>query len=209
MTRTITFLLCAVAFSAALGFTGAIGVSSPSRADDDLEVLWDQYYDFGFMNGGFGIYGEYYTQDDFTLETDAELEAVECWAYYYPEEPDYHPQPFNVTVREDHYGMPGGYYFTPRTFDVEETYTGFDYHGHPLYHYRLNIEPRDVDGGMTFWLEIRTDAENCNWGCKTTGNLYYQWNQWNKAAFFRLLGTPDDTRVEAASWGEIKAAYSE
>ncbi len=197
MTRMTTLLLCALALSAAI-----------SLADDDLQVLWDQYYDFGFMNGGFGIYGEYYTQDDFTLETDAELEAVECWAYYYPEEPA-HPRPFNVNVRYDQYGMPGAYYFRTRTFDLEETYTGFDYHGYPLYHYRLNIEPVHIDGGTRFWLEIRTEAENCKWANRSVGNMYYQWYQWDKAAYFRLLGTPEDTGVEAVSWGEIKAGYSD
>ncbi len=195
MTRKITILLCAVVLSAALGL-------------DDLEVLWEEPYDFDRMNGGFGIYGQYYTQDDFTLETDAVLEAVECWAYYYFPDDDYHPQPFNVTIRYDHYGMPGGYYFTTRTFDVEETDTGDVYgDGYHVYHYRLNIDGHHVDGGTPFWLEIRTDAENCKWACKNVGNLYYQWNQWDKAAFFRLLGTPEDTGVEAVSWGEIKATF--
>ncbi|MCX7022888.1 MAG: hypothetical protein NTW26_11585 [bacterium] len=198
MTRTITFLLCALTFSATLGL-----------ADDDLEVLWEEPYDLVRMNGGFGIYGEFYTQDDFTLETDAVLEAVECWAYYYFPDDDYHPQPFNVTIRYDHYGMPGGYYITTRTFDVEETDTGDDYHEYRVWHYRLNIDPRHVDGGTRFWLEIRTDARNCKWACKDVGNLYFQWNQWDKAAFFHLLGTPEDTRVQPASWGEIKAGFSD
>ena len=99
MTRITILLLLVVAFSAV-----------PVAADDELQVLWDQCYDFAFMNGGWGIYGEYYTQDDFTLETDADIEVVEFWAFYSPEEPA-HPRPFDVNVRYDQYGMPGAYYF--------------------------------------------------------------------------------------------------
>jgi len=199
MTRITILLLVVVAFSAV-----------PAPADDDPQVLWDQCYDYQFIHGGKGIYGEYYTQDDFTLETDAELEAVECWAFYYPEEPA-HPRLFYVNVRYDQYGMPGAYYFRTTTGgdDLEETYTGFDYHGHPLYHYLLNIEPCHIEAGTPFWLEIRTEAENCTWGSKTTGNLYSQWYQWDEAAYFRLLGTPEESNVEPASWGEIKAGYSD
>ncbi|MCX7021457.1 MAG: hypothetical protein NTW26_04120 [bacterium] len=198
MTRITILLLLVVAFSAV-----------PVAADDELQVLWDQCYDFAFMNGGWGIYGEYYTQDDFTLEMDAEIEAVEFWAFYSPEEPA-HPRPFDVNVRYDQYGMPGAYYYRTRVGgdDLEETDTGFDYNGHTLYLYRLNIEPCHVDGGTQFWLEIRSDAENCKWGSKTTGNLYYQWNQWDVAVYFRLLGTPV-AGVETASWGEIKAGFSD
>jgi hypothetical protein len=199
MTRITTLILVAVALSAV-----------PVAADDDLQVLWDQCYDFLFMNTGFEIFGEYYTQDDFTLETDAELEVVECWAYYYPDEPA-HPRPFEVNVRYDQYGMPGAYYFRDRIGgdDLEETYTGFDYHGHPLYQYRLNIEPCYIEAGTPFWLEIRSDAENCRWGAKDPGNLYYLWYPWDKAAYFRLLGTPEDTLVQPASWGEIKAGFTD
>jgi len=194
-----TLLLCAVAFS-----------TVPVAADDDLQVLWDQCYDYLFMNGGWGIYGEYYTQDDFILDTDAEVEAVEFWAYYYPEEPA-HPRPFEANVRYDQYGMPGAYYFRTRVGgdDLEETDTGFDYQGHPLYHYRLNIEPCHIEAWTPFWLEIRSDAENCRWGSKTIGDLYFQWNPVQCSAYYRLLGTPEEPGVESASWGEIKATYSD
>ena len=199
--KTTILFLCAVAFSAAFGL-----------ADDDLEVLWEEPYDLVLMNGAFPGWGPHYTHDDFTLETDAVLEAVECWAIYYFPDDDYHPQPFTVTIRYDHYDMPGSIYKAVRVYDVEETDTGDDYGYGDVYrvwHYRLNMGGCHVDGGTPFWLEIRTDAENFKWACRDVGNLYYQWNQWDKAAFFRLLGTPDDTRVEAASWGEIKATYSD
>ncbi|OGD74491.1 MAG: hypothetical protein A2Y64_01945 [Candidatus Coatesbacteria bacterium RBG_13_66_14] len=137
---------------------------------------------------------------------------MEFWAYYYPEEPA-HPRPFDVNVRYDQYGMPGAYYFRTRVGgdDLEETDTGFDYQGkYTLYLYRLNLEePCHIEGGTPFWLEVRSDAENCNWGSKPTGNLYYQWNQWDCAVYFRLLGTPDETAVQPASWGEIKAGFSD
>ncbi|MCX7021439.1 MAG: hypothetical protein NTW26_04020 [bacterium] len=96
MTRATILLLCALTFSATLGL-----------ADDDLQVLWENPYDFSSLAGGFASYGTYNTQDDFTLETDSVLEAVECWAFYYLGDPDPHPQPFYVNLRYDHYGMPG------------------------------------------------------------------------------------------------------
>jgi len=200
MTRITTLLLLVVAFSVV-----------PVVADDDPQVLWDQCYDYQFIHGGKWIYGEYYTQDDFTLETDAEIEVVEFWAYYYPEEPA-HPRPFEANVRYDQYGMPGAYYFRTTTGgdDLEETYTGFDYMGYlRVYYYRLNIVPQHVDGGTPFWLEIRSDAENCRWVMKSGGNLYSQWYQWDEAVYFRLLGTPEETNVQPMSWGEIKAGFSD
>lgn len=199
MTRITTLLLLVVAFSVV-----------PVVADDDLEVLWDQCFDYLFMNGGWQIYGEYYTQDDFTLETDAEIEVVEFWAYYYPEEPA-HRGSFWANVRYDQYGMPGAYYFRDwvGSDDLEEIDTGYEYCGHILYLYRLNIEPCHIEAGTPFWLEIRSYAENCKWGSKTSGNLYFQWYPVYCSAYFRLLGTPEDTRVETASWGEIKAGFSD
>ncbi|MCX7022386.1 MAG: hypothetical protein NTW26_08975 [bacterium] len=197
--KRIATLLMFVAFSVV-----------PVAADDDLEVLWDQCFDYLLMMGGFGIYGEHYTQDDFTLETDAEIEVVEFWAHYYPEEPAYHLS-FWANVRYDQYGMPGAYYFRDWVGpdDLEEIDTGFDYNGHILYLYRLHIEPCHIEAGTPFWLEIRSDAENCMWGIKGGGNLYYQWYQWHQATYFRLLGTPEDTGVQTASWGEIKAGFSD
>jgi hypothetical protein len=194
----------------ALLFLFVIALSAVPVAADDLEVLWDQCYDYLLMFGGWEIYGEYYTQDDFTLETDAEIEVVECWAYYYPEEP-VHPRPFDVNIRYDQYGMPGAYYFKDRvgSDDLEEIDTGFEHGGHPVYLYRLNIEPCHIEAGTPFWLEIRSDAENCKWGSKDIGDLYFQWYPVYCSAYFRLLGTPEDTGVQAASWGEIKAGFSD
>jgi hypothetical protein len=198
MTRAAILLLCALTFSATLGL-----------ADDDLQVLWEDPYDFSLMNGAFASYGTFYTQDDFTLETDSVLQAVECWAIYMGE-PD-HPQPFYVGLRYDHYGMPDGYYRASYSYDVEETYTGDDYMGmFPVYHYRLNlIDDIGVDAGTPFWLEIYSVAEHFLWGARDIGNLYFMWSEHPFSAFFRLLGTPLDTGVEAASWGEIKAGFSD
>ncbi|OGD74483.1 MAG: hypothetical protein A2Y64_01895 [Candidatus Coatesbacteria bacterium RBG_13_66_14] len=199
MTRITILLLVAVTFTAV-----------PVVADDDLEVLWDQGFDYESMIGGWMIYGEYYTQDDFTLETDAEIEVVEFWAYYYPEEPAYHLS-FWANVRYDQYGMPGAYYFRDWVGpdDLEEIDTGYDHGGHILYLYRLNIEPCHIEAGTPFWLEIRSEAENCKWGFETGGILYFQWDPWSQETFFRLLGTPDETSVQPASWGEIKAGFSD
>jgi hypothetical protein len=200
MTRMTTLLLCAVAFSAV-----------PVSADDDLEVLWEEPYDFSHLTEGFWSYGPYYTQDDFTLGTYSVLQAVECWAFYSPEEPDYHPQPFHVNLRYDHYGMPGQIYIASYSYDVEETYTGDDYQGrYPVYHYRLNlIDDIGIEAGTPFWLEIYSVAENFKWGARNQGNLYYMWNQYDSSAFFRLLGTPSGEEVQPASWGEIKAGFSD
>jgi hypothetical protein len=199
MTRITILLLVVVAFSAV-----------PVAADDDTQVLWDQGLDYESMNGGWMIYGEYYTQDDFTLETDADIEVVEFWAYYYPEEPAYHLS-FWANVRYDQYGMPGAYYFRDwvNPVYVEEIDTGYEYCGCILYQYRLNIEPQHIDGGTPFWLEIRSDAENCKWGFENGVILYFQWDRCSQDTFFRLLGTPDESNVEPASWGVIKAVYSD
>jgi hypothetical protein len=199
MNRITPFCIFALVFSAAL-----------VSADDDLEVLWEEPYDFSHMTGCFWSYGPYYTQDDFTLETYSVLEAVECWALYCLEEPDQHPQPFVVSLRYDHYGMPGQVYRADYSNDVDETYTGDDYMGmYPVYHYRLNLtDGIGVEGGTPFWLEIYSEAENFMWAARSYGNLYHQWNQYDYSAFFRLLGTPEDTAVEPASWGEIKAGFS-
>jgi hypothetical protein len=210
MIRGIIIILSTLALSAALSFTGAVGVSSPHRADDDLQVLWEEPYDFSYMTGGFSSWGPHYTQDDFTLETDAIISAVECWAYY-GVEPDHHPQPFYVGLRYDHYGMPGGYYAASYSPHPEETYTGDVYMGiYPVYHYLMNlIDDIGVEAGTPFWLEIYSVAEDFSWGTRHPGNLYYTWQQYNCSAFFRLLGTPLDTGVDPASWGEIKAGYSD
>jgi hypothetical protein len=164
------------------------------------------------MTGGFSSWGPHYTQDDFTLETDAILYAVECWAYYW-HEPDYHPQPFYVGLRYDHYGMPGGYYRASYCSHPEETFTGDVYMGkYPVYHYRLDLIDEfgiGIEAGTPFWLEIYSVAEDFSWGTRHPGNLYYTWQQYDCSAFFRLLGTPLDTGVEPASWGEIKAGYSD
>jgi len=197
MTRITILLLVVVAFSAV-----------PAPADDDLQVLWEEPYDFSHLSGGFGSWGPHYTQDDFTLATDAVLQAVECWAFYYPDEPDHHPQLFHVGLRYDHYGMPGEYYIASYCPHPIETYTGDDYLGLPVYHYRLNlVDDIGVDAGTPFWLEIYSVAENFDWGIRNTGNLYYTWTQYDASAFFRLLGTPLDTDVQPASWGEIKATF--
>ncbi|HUT98628.1 MAG TPA: hypothetical protein VM054_06095, partial [bacterium] len=203
MTRMTILLLCALTFSATLGLTGAVGVSSPHR-DDDLQVLWEEPYDFSHLSGGFGSWGPHYTQDDFTLATDAVLQAVECWAYYYPDEPDHHPQLFHVGLRYDHYGMPGEYYIASYCPHPKETFTGDVYLDmFPVYHYRLNlVDDIGVEAGTPFWLEIYSVAENFDWGIRNTGNLYYTWTQYDASAFFRLLGTPLDTDVQSASWGE-------
>ncbi|MCX7021440.1 MAG: hypothetical protein NTW26_04025 [bacterium] len=65
-----------------------------------------------------------------------------------------------------------------------------------------------VEAGTPFWLEIYSVAEHFDWGTRSTGNLYYMWDQCDFSAFFRLLGTPLDTGVQTASWGEIKAGFS-
>jgi hypothetical protein len=197
MARITIFLLCALTFSAI-----------PGLADDELEVLWEEPYDFSLLNGGFQSWGPHYTQDDFTLATDAVLQAVECWAFYW--EDSTHPQAFYVSLRYDHYGMPGGYYIASYSYDLEETYTGDDYQGRPVYHYRLNLmDDIDVEAGTPFWLEIYSEADYFDWGVRNGGNLYYLWNQYDSSAFFRLLGTPEETGVEPASWGEIKAGFSD
>jgi hypothetical protein len=200
MFRGIITILSALTFSASLAL-----------ADDDLQVLWEEPYDFSSLTGGFADYGPYYTQDDFTLATDSLLQAVECWTFYYPDDSDNHPKPFYVRLRYDHYGMPGGYYITSYAYDVEETYTGDVYMGrYPVYHYLLNLEDTlGIDGGTPFWLEIYSQTENFQWGARNTGNLYFMWNEQPYSAFFRLLGTPLDTDVQTATWGEIKATYSD
>jgi hypothetical protein len=195
MTRTTVLLLFVVTLSA-----------TPGPADDDPEVLWENPYDFPLMVTGFWCYGPYYTHDDFILETDSELQAVECWAFYSSMSDN--PQPFNVALRYDHYGMPGSYYDNRHVTDVEETYTGDNFQGKPVFHYRLNWnDPMDVEGGETFWLEIWSYADYFKWGAEDGGLLYYLWNPVDCSAFFRLLGTPDDTGTETMSWGEIKAGY--
>ena len=94
--------------------------------------------------------------------------------------------------------------------DVEETYTGDNFQGKPVFHYRLNLSnPMDVEGGTPFWLEIYSQTENFQWGATNYGNLYFNWNEQPYSAFFRLLGTPEDTGVQPASWGEIKAGFSD
>ncbi|MCK4595049.1 hypothetical protein KAU45_11140 [bacterium] len=201
MTRTTILLLCVVALSAV-----------PGLADDELEVLWEDPYDLPIMNSVWASWGPYYTQDDFTLDTRSLLKVIEYWAiYYYPDDDD-HPQQFTFSIRYDHYGMPGGWkkVFRPPLRNIEETDTGDVYLGYTVWHYRVDLGSGfRLDGGTPWWLEIYSDAENFKWGARSQGNLHHQWNQWDKSAFFRILGTPDDTRVEAASWGEIKAGFSD
>ena len=160
------------------------------------------------MTAGFACYERFFTHDDFTLETDSALEAVECWAFFDPSFSEH--QPFCVSLRYDHYGMPGGYYRNLYITDVEKTYTGDNFQGKPVLHYRFNWQdPMGVEGGTPFWLEIYSEADYFNWAARDEGNLYWQWNQFDKAAFFRLLGTPEDSRIQPASWGEIKAGFSD
>jgi hypothetical protein len=195
MTRMTILLLCALTFSVALGL-------------DYPQVLWENPYDFSLMTAGFWSYGPYYTHDDFTLDGNSSLEAVECWGFYSSGSDN--PQPFNVALRYDHYGMPGSYYDWTVVTDVEETYTGDKFQGKPVFHYRLNFpDPMDVEGGMPFWLEIWSYADYFKWGAEDGGLLYYQWNPVERSAFFRLLGTTGEPGVQAASWGEIKAGFSD
>ncbi len=195
MTKMTVLLLCTVTFLVTTGLA-------------EPDVLWEQPYDFPLMTTGFWCYGPYYTHDDFTLDTDSALEAVECWGFYSSTSDN--PQPFNVALRYDHYGMPGSYYDWTYVTDVEETYTGDNFQGKPVVHYRLSwSNPMDVEGGMTFWLEIWSYADYFKWGAEDGGLLYYQWNPAERSAFFRLLGTPEDTGVQPMSWGEIKAGFSD
>ncbi len=202
MTRITIPLLCALTFSAAFGL-----------ADDDLEVLWEYPYDPVLMNRAFSSWGRYYTQDDFILEADSRVVFIEFWGIYSPDD-DYHPQPFWIIFRYDHYGMPGRYFDGARIplQGIVETDTGEDYHGKTVYHYRIDLSgsPMGIDAGL-WWLDIGAETENFKWGGRgqTGGILYHQYLQYNASAYFRLLGTRDDTRVEAASWGEIKAGFSD
>ena len=204
MLKKTTLLLCVVAFSATLGL-----------ADDDLEVLWEEpYAPFPIMSGAFKSWGEYYTQDDFILDTDALIKAIECWAIYTPfDDEDDHPQPFRISIRYDHYGMPGGLKLSaslPLQY-IDETDTG-DVYGYgedapKVWHYRFDFSGWRLDGGTPWWLEIRTEAQNFAWGARSVGNLYHQWNEHFYSAFFRLLGHFEETAVQSASWGEIKAGF--
>ena len=97
--------------------------------------------------------------------------------------------------------------------DVTDIDTGDDLYGVDVYHTKLLLNEEDyifIEAGETYWLELYwTGFIDCGWLCENVGNARQNGHEYYLSTFFRILGTPSGEGVEPASWGEIKAGFSE
>ena len=209
--RVLLISLALLTFAvAALG-----GVSAtPAPPLPDLEVLWENPYDYELLYTALASHGYYHTMDLFTLENAGVVKGFECWFFY---NYDY-PVPFNAAIRHDNNGWPGDGLWTARITDVTNTFTGDEWWGEDdwfedsgVYHTLLLLEEEDyvlIEAGRPFWLKLQSTDYGA-WCCEEGGTAYYNGEIYDLSTFFTILGTPSGGNVESASWGEIKAGFSE
>ncbi len=171
-------------------------------------VLWANQYDYELLTQALPSNGGNRTQDDFELENSGWIKGFECWFIYNGN----HPQPFELTIRYDHYGRPGGTFWTAYVTDVTDGDTGDDFWEYDVWHTQLLLDEEDyvyIEAGTPYWLEIFwTGFISGYWCCGDGGNAHWNGVEYPLSVFFTVLGTPG-SGVEESSWGEIKAGFTE
>lgn len=194
-------LACAAAWG------GAVFQAAPPPPD--LQTLWEFPYEYELLFSGLASNGAFHTQDDFILESSGVVKGFECWFIY----DGNHPQPFTASIFYDYDGRPSGRKWMADITDVTDTDTGDDLGDFDVYHTQLLLEEEDyvfIEAGTTYWLELYwTGFYYGVWLCALGGNAHQNGDEYYLSTFFRILGTPSGEGVEAASWGEIKAGFSE
>ncbi|MCX7021441.1 MAG: hypothetical protein NTW26_04030 [bacterium] len=201
--RAFVLVLTLACAAAALG-----GVSAtPAPPPPDLDVLWENPYDYELLVYGLLSNGSDHTQDDFTLEESGVVKGFECWFCY----DGNHPQPFTATMFYDYDGKPSGRKWIADISDVTDTDTGDDFGDLDVYHTKLLLDEGDyvfIEAGATFWLELYwTGFYYGVWLCESGGNAHFNGDEYNLSTFFTILGVRSGEYVEAVSWGEIKATF--
>jgi hypothetical protein len=208
MTKKIVTILASLML-VAFGAESTRGLVSPCPEASDLEVLWANPYDFALLSWILESWGDYRTQDDFILTSSGWVKGFECW-FLYADSP--HPQPFEVTLRYYDHGHPGDIFWTAHVTDVTDTNTGDDLFGFDVWHSLLLLDEEDyvfIEAGPPHWLEIYWTGYGGAWCCEEDGNAYSDGREWDLSVFFTVLGTPSGAAVQPASWGEIKAEFSD
>jgi hypothetical protein len=209
MTKATIVLLVVLLVTLALGSNAARGFTATLQDGSDLEVLWENPYEFELVSWILPSSGMYRAQDDFRLENFAWVKGFECW-FLYADSP--HPQPFELTMRYDDIGSPGETFWTAYATDVTDTDTGDDLFGFDVWHTKIILDEEDyifIDVRSWIWLEMYWTGYDGAWCCEDGGNAYLNGVKRNLSCFFTVLGTPSGEDVEVASWGEIKAEYAD
>ena len=197
------FVLALIVTCAAAWGGAAVGTAVPPP---DLDVLWENPYEYDWMTYAFFCSGGHHTQDDFTFEESGVIMGFEGWFGYKTE----HPKPFTATIRLDSGGNPGGILWTADITNVGDYYTGDSFWDQDVYRTLLTIDEEDyvsIGAGTTYWLDLYwTGLHPGYWLCEDIGNLYSLDEHYDFSAFFTILGSPE-SGVEPMSWGEIKATF--
>ncbi|MCK4593317.1 hypothetical protein KAU45_02360 [bacterium] len=207
MTKGKIVLFSTLALAFALGSTLAGGISSPFIDRSNLEILWENPYEYWLVSWIIPSSGPSHAQDDFRLETFAWVKGFECWFLYGKNHP-LPPLPFELTMRYDDLGSPGDTFWTAYVTDVTDTDTGDDLFGFDIWHILLLLDEEDyiyIDVRSWLWLEIYWTGYSGAWVCEDGGNAHYNGERLSLSCFFTVLGTPSGAGVEESSWGEIKA----
>jgi hypothetical protein len=198
-----------------------IGISAISAAFPDI-IYDDQTYNYGDTNNGLSIWSEigYEPADDFEADSYWTLETVRFWLFYSGE------QNIRVDIFSNDDGEPGApppgdlYFEEVPSGDIIWTDTGDVMFGWPIYEVDVPITGFDIIPDTRYWLGLLsitgdnsfwlTMPHNSDWW--NSVRVFYE-GTWipdffySSACEFELHGTPDDTAVEAGSFGGIKALY--
>ncbi len=183
------------------------GVARTAPPPPDLQVLWENTYDYELIAGSLRSNGGYHTQDDFIFGESGVIMGFDCWFCY----DGNHPKPFTAIIFYDYGGNPSGRRWMADITDVTDIDTGDDSYGDDVYRTELRLDEEDyvfIEAGTTFWLELYWNGLlNGYWLCEMGGNAHCNGDEYNLSTFFTILGVPSGEGVQSASWGEIKASF--
>jgi hypothetical protein len=189
----------------------------------------EQTYDYDETYNGSSIwYESYETADDFEVEGFWTLEMVRVWLFYSGEQ-DIRVDIFS-NISDGGPDTPACpppgdlYYEEVPAESIVWTDTGDSMHGWPIYQLDISIEGFYVETGIRYWLGLQSITGGESWWLIFNPNTTDWWEdiciflegQWCRPwlpifdrydCMFELHGTPDDTTVEAGSFGGIKALY--
>jgi len=174
-----------------------------------MQTLWEFTYEFDLLEAGLPCNGGCHTQDDFTFEESGVIMGFDGWFIY----DGNHPQPFTAIIFYDYDGRPSGRKWMADIADVTDIDTGDDAGDFDVYLTELRLDEEDyvfIEAGETYWLELFwTGFIECWWLCALGGNAHCNGDEYYLSTFFTILGIPSGEGVEPASWGEIKAGFSD
>ncbi len=195
------------------------------------DVIYDdQTYDYDETYTGLSIWGGpgYETADDFEVEGYWTLELVRVWFTYHGEH-DIRVDIFSNGPDDEPGSLPPGdlYYEEVPSGNITWTDTGDVMYGVPFYQVDIPIDGFPIEPATRYWLGLQSiSGDNSSFWLNMkdygppawweTLNFYHSgsWHEYHGpfhtefwGCEFELHGTPDDTTVEAGSFGAIKALY--